>query len=44
MIVKTKEGYVIKSKSGQVVSKPYKDKKDAEKRLKEIEFFKHKKK
>jgi len=42
MIVKIKEGYVIKSKSGQVISKPYKTKEAAEKRLKEIEYFKKK--
>ena len=34
-------GYVIYSKKGKKLSKVYKNKKDAEERLKEIEMFKH---
>lgn len=43
MIRKTSEGYVVYSKKGKKLSKPYKSKAAAEKRLREIEFFKHKK-
>lgn len=44
MIKKTKEGYVVKSKSGdKKLSKPYKTKKAAVKRLQQIEYYKHKK-
>ena len=43
MIVATKNGYVIKSeKSGKKISRVYKTKAEAEKRLREIEYFKHK--
>lgn len=45
MIVKTKKGYVIKSADGKkTLSKPYKTRKEAEKRLKTIEFYKNKQK
>lgn len=44
MITKTKQGYVVKSESGKNLSKPYATKQQAEKRLKEIEYFKNKKK
>ena len=43
MIVKTKKGYVVKSHSGKNLSKPLKTKEAAKKRLKVIEYFKHKK-
>ena len=43
MIVKTDKGYVIKSEKGRILSKPYTTKEEAEKRLKQIEYFKHKK-
>lgn len=41
MVRKTDEGYVVVSKTGKKLSKPYKTKKAAEKRLREIEYFKH---
>lgn len=42
MIVKTKQGYVVKSESGKNLSKPM-SKQGAEKRLKQVEYFKNKK-
>ena len=44
IIKETKEGYIIYSEKGKRLSKPYKTKKEAEDRLKEIEMFKHMKK
>ncbi len=41
-IRKTKEGYQVKSESGKNLSKPNLSKKGAEKRLREVEYFKHK--
>lgn len=41
IIKETNEGYIIYSHKGKRLSKPYKNKSDAEKRLKEIEMFKH---
>jgi hypothetical protein len=41
MIRKEKDGYIIYSKAGSKISKAYKTKEEAEKRLKEIEMFKH---
>lgn len=42
MIKKTKSGYVVKSeKSGKNLSKKNLSKKGAEKRLQQIEYFKH---
>lgn len=43
MIQKTKSGYVVKSTSGKTMSKPI-SKAEADKRLKQIEYFKNKKK
>ena len=43
MIRKTSKGYVVKSEKGKNLSKPYKTKAAAEKRLRQIEYFKHKK-
>lgn len=43
MIAKTNKGYVVESESGKVLSKPYPTRKQAEKRLSEIEYFKSKK-
>ena len=40
MIVKKNAKYVVKSESGKVLSKPM-SKKAAEKRLQEIDYFKH---
>lgn len=42
MIQKTKSGYVVKSEKGKTLSRPYKSRAEAEKRLKQIEYFKHK--
>ena len=42
MITKTNQGYVVKSESGKRLSKPYKKKEDAVKRLRQIEYFKKK--
>jgi hypothetical protein len=43
MITKTNKGYVVKSEKGKNLSKPYRKKEDAEKRLRQVEYFKHKK-
>lgn len=43
MIAKVKGGYVVKSHDGRkILSRPYKSKKEAAKRLAEIEYFKNK--
>lgn len=44
MIVKTSKGYVVKSESGKNLSKPYPTKQQAQERLKQVEFYKSKKK
>jgi hypothetical protein len=44
MIVKTQKGYVVKSEKGKNLGGPYRSKKLAEKRLRQVEFFKHRKK
>ncbi len=45
MIVKVKGGYkVISEKSKKNLGGPYKTKAEAEKRLRQVEFFKHRKK
>lgn len=41
MIKKTSSGYVVKSESGKNLSKPTLSKAAAEKRLAEVEMFKH---
>lgn len=41
MIVKRPDGYHVLSHTGINLGGPYKDKAEAEKRLAEIEFFKH---
>jgi len=43
MIKKTKEGYKVTSEKGKNLGGPYKTKKEAINRLKEVEYFKHKK-
>lgn len=43
-IKRSGKGYVVKSKSGKNLSKPGISKKAAEKRLRQVEYFKHKKK
>ena len=42
MIKKAGKGFVVKSESGKKLSKAGLSKAQAEKRLKQIEFFKHK--
>jgi hypothetical protein len=42
MIRKVSDGYKVYSKKGKPLSKVYKTKKAAKKRLKQIEYFKHK--
>jgi hypothetical protein len=45
MIVKVKGGYkVVSEKSKKNLGGPYKTKAEAEKRLRQVEFFKHRKK
>ncbi len=44
MIVKTKQGYQVQSESGKPLSKPNLTKAEALKRLREVEYFKSKKK
>lgn len=44
MIVKTGKGYTVKSEKGKSLGGPYKNKEEAQKRLRQVEFFKHKKK
>lgn len=41
MIVKTSKGYVVKSERGKNLSKPLPTRKQAEKRLAQVEIFKH---
>lgn len=41
MIRKERGGWVVKSRKGKRLSKPYRSKKAAEKRLRQIEYFKH---
>jgi hypothetical protein len=43
MIKKTSKGYQVVSEKGKPLSKPNLTKKEAEKRLSEIEYFKQKK-
>lgn len=42
MIVKTKQGYQVKSEKGKALSKPNLTKKQAQKRLQQVEYFKRK--
>ena len=42
MIKKVKEGYKVASEKGKNLGGPYKTKKEAEKRLRQVEIFKHK--
>jgi len=43
MIIKTKDGYSVKSEKGKNLGGPYKTKEEALKRLRQVEYFKHKK-
>lgn len=44
MIRKTAEGYVVISKKGKRLGGPYKSRSAAQKRLRQVEYFKHAKK
>jgi hypothetical protein len=43
MIKKVKRGYRVLSEKGKNLGGPYKSKAEAEKRLQQVEFFKHRK-
>jgi hypothetical protein len=43
MIRKVKDGYKVLSEKGKNLGGPYKSKAEAEKRLRQVEFFKHRK-
>jgi hypothetical protein len=43
MIKKVKSGYQVLSEKGKNLGGPYKSKAQAEKRLRQVEFFKHRK-
>ncbi len=43
MILKVKGGYKVVSESGKNLGGPYKTKEAAQKRLRQVEFFKHRK-
>jgi hypothetical protein len=43
MIVKTKQGYQVRSESGKPLSKPNLTKQQAQNRLKQVEHYKNKK-
>lgn len=43
MIKKVKGGYKVLSENGKNLGGPYKSKAQAEKRLRQVEFFKHRK-
>ena len=44
MIIKTPAGFVVKSESGKNLGGPYKKKSEAALRLRQVEYFKQKKK
>lgn len=43
MIVKTAKGYMVQSEKGKNLGGPYKTKEAAQKRLRQVEYFKHRK-
>lgn len=43
MIKKAEGGYLVLSEKGKSLGGPYKTKKEAQKRLQQVEYFKHKK-
>ena len=43
MIVKVKEGYQVLSEKGKNLGGPYKTREEADRRLRQVEFFKHNK-
>ncbi|HQP92079.1 MAG TPA: hypothetical protein PLU24_05330 [Candidatus Omnitrophota bacterium] len=44
MIIKTDKGYMVKSEKGRNLGGPYKTRDEAQKRLRQVEFFKHRNK
>lgn len=44
MIIKTSKGYVVNSESGKNLSKPLPTKVQAQNRLRQVEYYKHKNK
>ena len=44
MITRTAKGYVVKSEKGRNLGGPYKTRQEAANRLRQVEYFKHKKK
>lgn len=44
MIIKTAKGYMVKSEKGKNLGGPYGTKEDAERRLRQVEYFKHRNK
>jgi hypothetical protein len=42
-IVKRKDGYHVLSEKGKNLGGPYKNRTEAEKRLRQVEYFKHRK-
>jgi len=44
MIIKTAKGYTVRSHKGRNLGGPYQSKEEALKRLRQVEFFKHKRK
>ena len=43
MIIKTVKGYIVKSEKGRKLGGPYLTRGEAERRLRQVEFFKHRK-
>ena len=43
MIVKTGNGYRVESEKGRNLGGPYKTREEAQKRLRQVEYFKHNK-
>ncbi len=41
MIIKNAKGYSVRSESGRNLGGPYKTKEEAKRRLRQVEFFKH---
>ena len=41
MIIKNTKGYYVKSEKGRNLGGPYKTRVEAERRLRQVEFFKH---
>jgi hypothetical protein len=43
MITKSAKGYSVKSEKGKNLGGPYKTREEAKKRLRQVEYFKHRK-